>query len=69
MGQNTSLNRYVIRVHVALVGKNPPVNAGDVRDAGLIPETGRSPGAGPWQPTLVFLPGESYGRGAWRATV
>ena len=22
-----------------------------------------------WQPTLVFLPGESQGRGAWRATI
>ena len=24
--------------------KNPPANAGDVRDAGLIPGSGRSPG-------------------------
>ena len=29
---------------VALVVKNPPANAGDVRDAGLIPGLGRSPG-------------------------
>ena len=29
---------------VALVVKNPPVNAGDVRDAGLIPGLGRSSG-------------------------
>ena len=27
---------------VALVVKNPPVNAGDVRDVGLIPGLGRS---------------------------
>ena len=26
--------------------KNPPANAGDVRDAALIPESGRSPGGG-----------------------
>ena len=26
--------------------KNPPANAGDARDAGLIPESGRSPGGG-----------------------
>ena len=26
--------------------KNPPVNAGDVRDKGLIPGLGRSPGEG-----------------------
>ena len=31
---------------VALVVKNPPANAGDARDAGLIPELGRSPGGG-----------------------
>ena len=29
--------------HVALVVKNPPANAGDVRDMGLIPGSGRSP--------------------------
>ena len=39
--------------------KNPPANAGDIRDEGLIPELGRSPGAG-WQSTPVFLPGGSY---------
>ena len=26
--------------------KNPPANAGDVRDPGLIPGSGRSPGGG-----------------------
>ena len=29
-----------------LVGKNPPANAGDVRETGLIPGLGRSPGEG-----------------------
>ena len=33
-------------IHVALVVKNPPANVEDVRDAGLIPESGRSPGEG-----------------------
>ena len=28
------------------VVKNPPANAGDTRDSGLIPEPGRSPGVG-----------------------
>ena len=28
------------------VVKNPPANAGDSRDAGSIPGSGRSPGAG-----------------------
>ena len=26
--------------------KNPPANAGDIRDVGLIPGSGRSPGGG-----------------------
>ena len=26
--------------------KNPPANAGDIRDMGLIPDSGRSPGGG-----------------------
>ena len=29
---------------VALMEKNPPINAGDIRDAGSIPGLGRSPG-------------------------
>ena len=29
---------------VALVDKNPPANAGDIRDVSLIPGLGRSPG-------------------------
>ena len=44
---------------VVLVVKNPPLNAGAIRDAGLIPGSGRSPGGRVWQPTPVFLPGES----------
>jgi len=31
---------------MALVVKNLPANAGDIRDAGLIPRLGRSPGGG-----------------------
>ena len=35
---------------------NLPLNAGDIRDAGSIPVSGRSPG---WQPTPILWPGES----------
>ena len=35
---------------VALVVKNPPANAGDIRDVGSIPRLGRSPGAGNGNP-------------------
>ena len=38
--------------------KNLPANAGDIRDVGSIPGSGRSPGE-EWQPPLVFLPGET----------
>ena len=46
--------------------KNLPANAGDIRDLGSIPGSGRSPGRGhgmwAWQPTPVFLAGESHGQ-------
>ena len=35
---------------VALVVKNPPANAGDVRDGDSIPGLGRSPGGGHGNP-------------------
>ena len=47
---------------VALVVKNPPAKAGDIRDVGSIPGSERSPGVGAWHPTPVFLPGESHGQ-------
>ena len=47
---------------VVLVVKNLPANAGDVRNASLIPGSGRSPGEGHGKPTSVFLPGESHGQ-------
>jgi len=44
---------------VALVVKNPPANAGDIRDAGSSPGSGRSPG-GEHGNTSLFLPGEFH---------
>ena len=44
--------------------KNMPANAGDIRDAGSIPGSGRSPGGrhgNPLHPN-PFLPGESHGQ-------
>ena len=48
------------------VGKESAYNAGDL---GLIPGSGRCPWRRAWQPTPVFLPGESHGQTAWWATV
>ena len=39
--------------------KNPPANAGDIRDVGLIPGSRRFPWRRAWQLTPVFLPGET----------
>ena len=47
---------------VALVVKNPPVNAGDIRDEGSIPGLARCPWRRTWQPTPVFLPEEFHGQ-------
>ena len=46
--------------------KNLPANEGDVRDAGSIPGSVRSPGVGKWKPIPVLLPGEFHGqRSRW----
>ena len=42
--------------------KDPPANAGDIRDSGLIPGSGRSLGGGNGKITAVFLPEESHGQ-------
>ena len=38
---------------LALVIKNSPANAGNVRDAGSIPGPGRSPGGGHGNPSIL----------------
>ena len=58
--------RY-ITIYVALVVENEPANAGDARDKGLIPGSGRSPGKGnPFQYPCLENPMDG---GAWWATV
>ena len=49
--------------------KNPPANAGDIRDMGLIPELGRSPGGGHGNPFHYSCLENPMDRGAWRVTV
>ena len=49
--------------------KNPPANAGDPRDAGLIPRLGSSPGVGNGTLHQYSCLEESMGSGAWQATV
>ena len=45
--------------HVALVGKNLPAMH---KRLGFSPWSGKIPWSRTWQPTLVFLPGESHGQ-------
>ena len=54
---------------VVLVVKNPPANAGDVKDSVSIPGLGRSPGGGHGNPLQYFCLENSMDRGAWQATV
>ena len=49
--------------------KNPPANAGDVRDSGLIPGSGRSPGGGHGNPLQYSCLENPMERGARWATV
>ena len=54
---------------VVLVVKNPPANAGDVRDTGSIPESRRCPGGEHSNPLQHSCLENPMGRGAWWATV
>ena len=49
--------------------KNPLANAEDIRDAGSIPESGRSPGGGHGNPLQYSRMENPMDRGAWQAMV
>ena len=53
---------------VGLVVKHPPANAGDTRDAGSVPRSGRSPEVGNGNPFQYSCLENSMDRGAWWAT-
>jgi len=50
---------------VALGVKNPPVNAGDVKDASSIPGLGKSPGGGHGSRFSILAWRIPMDRGAW----
>ena len=60
---------YLRASQVALMVKNLPANAGDVRDTGLIPGLGRSPGEGHANLLWYSCLKNPMDRGAWQATV
>ena len=53
---------------VALVVENLPANAGDSRDAGSIPGSGRSPGEGNGNSLQYSCLGNPMNKEDWRAT-
>ena len=54
---------------VALVVKNLPAKAGDMRDVSLIPGSGRSPGGGHGNPLQYSCLENPMDRGVWKAIV
>ena len=67
---NTKKRGYMYSAsHVVLVVKNPPPSAGDIRDVGSIPGSGRSPGEGNGNPLRYSCLENPMDRGAWWATV
>ena len=54
---------------VALVVNYPPANAGDLRDMGSIPESGRSPGGGHGNLLQYSCLENPMDSGAWLAMV
>ena len=54
---------------VVLVIKNLPASTGNVRETGLVPGLGGSPGGGHSNPLQYFCLENPTDRGAWWATV
>ena len=58
-----------VPLEMALVVKNSPANARDIRDVGSIPGSGRSPGEGHGNPLQYSCLQNPMDRGTWGATV
>ena len=62
-----TFNTYSLNFWASLVAqlvKNMPAKAAEARDSGFDPWVGKIPWRRAWQPTPVFLPGESHGQGS-----
>ena len=70
------LAKYMSNIPVSIIWdsqmtlkvKNSPASAGDVKDVGLIPGLGRSPGGGHGNPLQYSCLGNPMDRGAWWTT-
>ena len=56
----------LLRHHMLLVVKNPPANTGDIRDTGMIPGSGRSPGEGNGNPLQYACLDNLIDSGDWQ---
>ena len=54
---------------MGLVVKKLPANAGDIRDTGSVPGSGRSPGGGHGNPLQFSCLENPIDRGTWQAAV
>ena len=68
-GLNSCDSQVLGASQAALVVKNLPVNAGDIRDMVSIPRWGRSPGGGNGNPLQYSCLENSMDRGAWWVTI
>ena len=62
--EGRDIHIHIADSQVALAVKNPPANAGDTRDTGLIPGLGRPPGGGNGNPLQYSCLENSMERGA-----
>ena len=72
LGSNIHFTKCIKKLgtsQVALVSKNSPVGAGNIRDMGSVPGSGRPPGGGHDNPLQYSCLENPMDRGAWRATV
>ena len=67
-GQGALAMSCSLASRVVLVVRNLPANAGDIRDVGLIPGSGRSPGGGQGNPLQYSCPENPMERRAWGAS-
>ena len=62
MHKNTHIYVEKWASQVVLLVKNPPANTGDIKRCGIDSWVRKIPWRKAWQPTAVFLPGESHGQ-------
>ena len=65
----TPMSIIIWAPQVVPVVKNPPANAGDKRDRGLIPGSGITPGGGHGNPLQYSCLENPMDRGTWQVTV